>query len=375
MNLTVPVGGDPNHAGMPPIDLTKRPLSFFEFWPPKLVYAPAALYWIWLGLRHGSFTLPTIANPGLHGGGLSGESKSQVLGAAGPKVQALIAPYAVLEKPEGGHAAEIAFAAAERAMHAKGLEFPVVAKPDIACRGAGVRVVRTREELHDYVTRFPQGAKLLVQKLVDLEGEAGVFYVRMPDEEKGGIPSLTLKYFPYVTGDGKRTIEELIRADPRAGKIPHVFLPRHRDRHKEVLPAGQRFRLAFAGNHGRGVIFRDGTHLVTEALRARIDELAHDIDGFYFGRFDVRFADFSELLAGRNFTIIEFNGAGAEFTHFWDPKLGAIKAFSEMFRQYRTVFAVGAANRKRGYKPMPMRELEAMRVREERLTRLYPETQ
>lgn len=375
MNLTTPVAGDVRHAGMPPIDLTHRPVSFFEFWPPKLIYAPAALYWVWLSLRYRSFTLPTIANPGIHGGGLSGESKSQVLGAAGPKVQALVAPFAVFEKPARPHATEEAFAAAERAMGDKRLDFPVVAKPDIGCRGAGVRVVRNAHELRDYVARFPEGASLLVQKLVDLEGEAGVFYVRMPGDEKGTIPSLTLKYFPYVTGDGKRTIEELIRADPRAGKIPHVFFPRHRDRLTEILTAGQRFRLAFAGNHGRGVIFRDGTHLVTEALRARIDEIAHDIDGFYFGRFDVRFADFSELLAGRNFTIIEFNGAGAEFTHFWDPKHGFIKALSEMFRQYRTVFEVAAANRKRGYKPMPMKDLEAMRVREERLTKLYPETQ
>jgi hypothetical protein len=381
LNLTAraapvsPATGDPRHAGMPPIDLTRRPLSFFEFWPPRLFYFPASLYWLWLSVRHGSLTLPTVANPGLPGGGLSGESKSEVLSAAGPKVRALIAPYVVVAKGLGAQAADAALEAAGRAMAQANLDFPLVAKPDIGCRGAGVQVVRRADDLRAYVGRFPEGAKFHIQKLVDQEGEAGVFYVRHPTQEKGSIPSLTLKYFPHVTGDGKRTLRELILDDPRAKKIAHVFLPRHRARLEHVLAAGERFRLAFAGNHARGTIFRDGTPLVTEALRARIDELAHDIKGFHFGRFDIRFAEFSELLQGRSFTIIEFNGAGAEFTHFWDPKHSIFTAYGEMFRQYRTVFEVAAANRALGHRSLPLKEVERMRRHEERLTKLYPETQ
>ena len=370
-----PAGGDPRHAGMPPIDLTRRPVTFFEFWPPKLFYIPAVIWWGLLSLRYRSVTLPTIANPGLPGGGLSGESKSQVIAAAGTKARALVAPFAVIGKGMGERAIEAALAEAGAKMAQAGINFPVVAKPDIGCRGAGVRVVRSAEMLRGYIAAFPEGAQFLVQKLVDLEGEAGVFYVRMPGDDKGTIPSLTLKYFPHVVGDGTRTIEDLIRADPRAGRVAHIYLPRHRARLKEVLPPGQRFRLAFAGNHGRGAIFRDGTPLVTEALRARIDELAHDIEGFHFGRFDIRFDDFGELLQGRNFTIIEFNGAGAEFTHFWDPKFGFFEAYSELFRQYHTVFRVADANRARGHKPMSWREIERMRRHEEELTKRYPETE
>lgn len=375
MNVVTPIAADPRHAGMPPIDLTHRPLTFFEFWPPNLIYAPAAAYWLWLGLRHGSLTLPSVANPGLPYGGLAGESKSQIIAAAGEKVRALVPPFVVVEKGEGDGASEAALEDALVKIQAAGFAFTAVAKPDIGCRGAGVRVVRDETMLKSYIERFPGGAKFLVQRLADVEGEAGVFYVRMPGEERGTIPSLTLKYFPYVMGDGKRTLEQLVRDDPRAGKIAHVYLPRHRARLKEVLPAGQRFRLAFAGNHARGTIFRDGTHLVTEALRAKIDELAHDIDGFHFGRFDIRFGDFQELLQGRNFAIIEFNGAGSEFIHLWDPKYNFFGAMGQMFRQYRTVFAVGAANRARGHKPASMIELNRARRHEEQLTRLYPETE
>jgi hypothetical protein len=202
-----------------------------------------------------------------------------------------------------------------------------------------------------------------------------VFYVRHPDEERGRIPSLTLKYFPYLTGDGRRTLKQLILDDPRAGRIAHIFLKRHKARLHEILPAGERFRLVFSGNHARGTIFRDGTALVTEALRARIDEIAKDIKGFHFGRFDIRFADFQDLLAGRNFWILEFNGAGAEQTHMWDSTHELTDAYRILFQQYRMLFKIAAANRRRGAKPTGVLELWRRFELEQRLTRLYPSTE
>src|SRR5215472_13375086 len=47
------------HIGLPPLDQRGPPLSFFEFWPQQIFYAPMVLYWLWLSLRHGGFTLPT----------------------------------------------------------------------------------------------------------------------------------------------------------------------------------------------------------------------------------------------------------------------------------------------------------------------------
>ena len=211
--------------------------------------------------------------------------------------------------------------------------------------------------------------------MIDVDGEAGVFYVRHPDEESGRIPSLTLKYFPHLVGDGRRTLEELIRDDPRAGRIAHVFLSVIRRALHEVLAPGERFRLVFSGNHARGTIFRNGTPLVTEALRARIDEIAKDINGFYFGRFDIRFADFGAFLDGRDFWILEFNGAGAEQTHMWDSTHKLADAYRILFDQYGTLFKIAAANRKRGAKPTSVWELLRRFVLEQRLTRLYPSTE
>ncbi len=203
-----------------------------------------------------------------------------------------------------------------------GIDLPVVAKPDLGCRGAGVKLVRSAHDLSAYLRAFPRGATLLLQRLVPFEGEAGIFYCRRPGQAKGRVVSITLKYFPYVTGDGRRTLRELILADPRAGKLSHLYLRRHTARLDQVPAAGESIRLAFAGSHSRGAIFRNGTHLVTPEMEARFDEIAQRLPEFHFGRFDVRFERFADVQQGRGFTIVEVNGAGAESTHIWDRRTG-----------------------------------------------------
>ena len=80
----------------------------------------------------------------------------------------------------------------------KGLSFPIVAKPDIGWNGYGVRLVEDSNNLHKYIASFPSGEKMMLQRPVHYDGEAGVFYVRIPGEDSGRLYSITLRYFPYV---------------------------------------------------------------------------------------------------------------------------------------------------------------------------------
>lgn len=350
---------------MPPLE-PAPPLSRFEFWSPRFFYLPV---WIWillLALRWRGLRLPLVANPGFPAGGLVGESKAAVLDRVTGPARAYVADYvAIPHRPA---------AAALAALAEAGLALPVVAKPDLGCRGAGVRPVRTAAELAAYLDAFPAGQRLILQRLIDAEGEAGVFYVRPPGDARGRIFSLTLKYFPHVVGDGVRTLRALIAADPRAGRLSHLYLGRHRDRLDDVIPAGEPVRLAFAGSHSRGAIFRDGNAFVTEAMRARFDMIADAIPGFCFGRFDVRFADFEAFRRGEGFHILECNGAGAEATHIWDSRTRLRDAYATLFRQFALLFRIGALNRARGHRPEPWRVFLRRWLDERRLTAHYPPT-
>jgi hypothetical protein len=370
--------GQVPHQGMPPLDESGAPLSFFEFWPMWAFYPPVFIYVLWLMLRHRGILLPTVANPALPGGGFVGESKAEILRLAMRNASQWVAPFVAIDRPLDGDdsaaALDAEVAQALAALQRSAMALPVVAKPDLGCRGAGVQLVRSMDKLRSYLAAFPRGERLLLQTYVPYEGEAGIFYCREPGQDKGRIISITLKYFPHVVGDGHRTLRQLILDDPRAGRLPHLYLGRHKARLQDIPRAGEAIRLAFAGSHSRGAIFRNGNALVTPQMEARFDAIAHQIGEFHFGRFDIRFADFARVQQGEDFTIVEANGAGAESTHIWDRGTSLWRAWADLMRQYRLLFQIGRANRDRGFKPLTWSEFRRWHRREKALTPLYPAT-
>jgi membrane protein DedA with SNARE-associated domain len=377
-------------SAMPVTEETAPVVSAFEFWPPWLFYLPVAGWCLWLAVRYRGLMLPTAANPSIYSGGFIGESKSEILGLVGDDARRWIAPWITVEAPTAGADLGPAVVAATAAMDRAGLGFPVVAKPDIGQRGAGVRPVQDEAELSDYLATFPAGGRLLLQALVGEAGpprrpedhpsglgdarEAGVLWWRRPGDGRGTVFSITLKIFPEIIGDGHRTVRELIEADPRASRIAPLYLERHRERLEQVLAEGERLRLAFAGNHCQGTIFRDGTPLLTPELAARVDSIAESIPEFWFGRFDIRFDDLGEFLQGEDLAIVEINGASAEATHIWDASVRLGDAYRTLFTQFRTLYEIGAANRRRGHRPLGVIRFLRDALAYRRLAGGYPQT-
>jgi RimK-like ATP-grasp domain len=345
-------------------------VSFFEFWPGWLFYAPVVAHWIALGLRYGDLSLPTAANPGIAVGGLCGESKRDILDQVTGAEHDVLARYTSIVTHRSDASTDLA--AAEQAMAQADLLYPLVVKPDIGCNGTGVRLVEDRAALSRYLSAFPRGACVLLQEFVPEEGEAGLFYVRRPDEPRGRITSVTLKFPPFVTGDGRSTLRQLILADPRAGRLAQLYLPRLAHRQHEVPRQGERVRLVFVGNHCKGSIFRDGTALATEALTNRIDRLARALPEFHFGRIDVRFGSLQALARGEEFRVIEINGVGSEATHVWDPATSLLEAWRAQFFHYGAAFRIAAANRARGHQPAGIGAMWRHWQQQKRLMAAYP---
>ena len=340
------------------------PVSFFEFWPDWAFYTPIVAYWVVLGLRYGDFSLPTAANPAIAIGGLCGESKCEILDQVRPPERDLLARYAWIGRPD--------LDAARQAIGSAALAYPLVAKPDIGCNGTGVRLIADRDALARYLAAFPADAAVLLQEYVDAPGEAGLFYIGPPDATRGRITSVTLKQAPFVVGDGRSTLRQLILTDPRAGRVPQLYLPRLADRLHEIPPQGEAVRLVFVGNHCKGSIFHNGIELATPALTDRIDRLARALPGFHFGRIDVRFTTTAELARGEGFRVIEINGAGSEATHVWDPTTRLLDAWRAQFFHYGAAFRIGAANRARGHRPAGIVAMWRHWRRQKRLMAAYP---
>jgi membrane protein DedA with SNARE-associated domain len=315
----------------------------WEFWPAWLFYLPLIPWIGWLAVRHRGLATATAANPGIRPhGGVVGESKYDIL----TKLPAgWIVPSGRI--PPGLPGERLARLA--ELMAGRGWTFPLILKPDAGQRGAGLRLVRDTEAAAGYLEAHPQ--TLLAQTYHPGPFEAGIFYYRMPDEPRGRIFSITDKHFPHVLGDGESTVETLIWRHPRLRMQADTFLARLNGRSQAVLAPGERLPLAIAGNHCQGTMFRDGAHLITAALEQAVDEIARQFDGFFFGRFDVRYGDVDEFRAGRGFAIVELNGVTSESTNLYDPNWSLLRAYGVLFRQWRLLFAIGEQNRRRGHRP------------------------
>ena len=359
--------------GLPPFAprAPRRPFAPHEFMPTAVLYAPVIAQWMWLALRYRSgLMLPCLANPHVPTGGLCGESKTAILDQMAGPARARVAPYAAFDTGPGD------LDRAHAAMNLLALVYPVVLKPDVGCRGVGVRLVADAPRLAATLAHYPAGTRVLVQDFVAWEGEAGILYSREPSAERGRITGLTLKHIPAVEGDGVHTLLALIEAHPRAGKLPQVYLERLAERGltdlDRVLSVGERFPLVFTGNHSKGCVFRAADELITPALEAAVDQAARALPDFHHGRLDIRFRDISALRHGEDWKIIEINGIGAEPINMWDPDRTMLQTMRMLTQFWRDAFRIGAAMQGRGHRAPSLFQVIASWRHQEAMIATYP---
>lgn len=314
-------------------------LFHWEYWPFHLVYFPIYFYWFWLCIRSRSFFFFSASNPTIRNGGFLMESKREI--------------YCLL--PEGSYPSTLFIKAGTPAeeiiatVEKQALHYPLVGKPDIGMQGKSVQKLDNTDDLLAYALQSK--VDFLVQEFVPYKNEAGIFYYRFPGEEKGHISGIVGKEFLKITGDGVSTMETLIRKDKRARLQLRVLRKNSADGLQRVLPEGEEFILVPYGNHVRGAKFLDFTDRVDEVLEQTIDAVCGQTDGFYYGRLDIRYNTWEELKQGRNFSIIELNGAGSEPTHIYDPKHSIFFAWKEIIRHLNLLYKISRLNHKQYKNP------------------------
>ena len=336
----------------------------WEYWPSWILYLPVVAHCMGLARRHGSWMVPTAANPAMPAGGVVGESKADILAAFGDDPR--IARFALLPADEE---VDDRLRRIDRFLDRHGLDLPVVLKPDAGQRGEGVVVVRRVEDLPGLLRGRP--IDLLVQEFVP-GLEFGVFYAR-EGEEPGRIISLTEKRPLILEADGEHSLEDLILRDERALPLAERHLARHVDRLDEVFPAGERVMVAELGTHARGALFSDARADLTPRLTAAIDDLSRRCEGFRFGRYDVRVPSREALHRGEGLRVLEVNGLTSESTHMYDARYGYGDAVGILRRQWDLAFRVGAEQAARGAHVATFREIVVEWWRHRRRRRFHAE--
>ncbi|GIV40072.1 MAG: D-alanine--D-alanine ligase [Thermonema sp.] len=314
----------------------------WEFWPFWFFYIPVYFYWFYLSLRARSFAFFTAANPGMFLGGFTMYSKYDIL----RRIPSQYVPKS-LWIAENTPVEEIINKIKKRK-----LRYPLAVKPDRGERGFAVARIENEEQLRNFLAAYPAW-EWLVQEWCDAPIELGIMYCRMPGASHGQITSIVVKEPLQIKGDGTHTIGELIKKDERCRYHLDFLQKTYASRWNEIPEAGSKIQLTHIGNHSRGATFRNGHYLLTPQLQRVINEIARHIDGFYFGRFDLKVPSIEDLYAGRNICILELNGANSEPTHIYDPGMPLWKAYRDLFKHWQMLYLISVANHKRGVRYAP----------------------
>jgi hypothetical protein len=235
-----------------------------------------------------------------------------------------------------------------------GIKFPLIAKPDIGLRGTAVKKIDDTNELIKYINQA--NFSFLIQDLIPHKNEIGLFYVKLPNSEKGIITGIVSKEFLILKGNGKETIRELLKKNPRHELQIPVLEKEFADTIDSILEKDKIINLVPYGNHCRGTKFIDTSYEITPKMTDSFNEICSKINGFHFGRMDIMFTNFSDLENGKNFQIVEINGAISEPTHIYDPKHSLLFGWKELTRHFHYMYLISKENNKNGVKYLTFKE-------------------
>ena len=233
------------------------------------------------------------------------------------------------------------------------IEFPLITKPDIGLRGTAVKKIHNKQELAAYFSKA--NFNVLIQSLIPYENEIGLFYVKLPNQP-GKITGIVAKEFMILTGNGKNTIRELLHEDKRYLLQLEVLEEEYKDKLNTILSEGETINLVPYGNHCRGTKFVDASHEITPEMIESFNIICSQINGFHFGRMDIMYHSYEDLAQGKNFQIVEINGAISEPTHMYDPKHSLWFGWKELTRHFHYMYVISKHNRKNGANYLTFKE-------------------
>lgn len=235
-----------------------------------------------------------------------------------------------------------------------GIRYPFIVKPEVGGQGILLRKITNEQELSTYHQKMPW--EYIIQQWADYPMEVSVFYIRHPLASKGTVTGFLHKIPLQVTGDGIHTLEELVRNHPKGEKHFVAMQKKHQSNWHKVIPSGEVYKLSYAANHNRGAQFIDLKDHIDDSLVGVFDQISLAVNDFFYGRYDVMCNSIEELKAGKGFTILEYNGCGAEPNHFYDTGYTLLGAYKEIIRHWKALYEISKYNSGIGIKPWPLQK-------------------
>jgi hypothetical protein len=292
----------------------------------------------------------SAVNPGMGGlGGLMGASKSEIYSHLSPDYL----PQTIYCEPDETRK-DIARRLNEQ--HVPFPEKPLICKPDVGERSAGVEKVYSMQELYDYLDEAEH--PFLVQEVIEGPEEYALTCRYSFTSRSMYITHLVWRKIPRVKGDGKQTVAELLehasvtsqQREKIRGKLKQEILDR-------VPAAGEIQPLSHVAalSYGTEILpvnlhaYKEETEHLEELINTRIFHNGEGdfYEGIYYCRFDIRGKNHDEILRG-SFKILEMNGAAAMPLHICVTGLELDERYRQLFDFYDNLLVLADYNQEHG---------------------------
>lgn len=313
-------------------------VTHWETWPYMVKYIPLAPVWFWYCLRARSLWFFTPSNPTIAFGGFEGETKKEMY----CQLPLSTYPYSIYIMPS------MSFDEVEKLICLHHFRYPFAVKPDIGMMGFMFRKIGSIDKLKEYHHKMP--VSYIVQNLISHPLEVSVFYYRFPGEQKGYITGFLKKEFMQVTGDGRSTLLQLITSYERVRFRGGEIKSKHRENLQLVIPDGEQYTLSYALNLSRGGRLISLAHEIDDPLVTVFDDLCTYTKHFYYGRYDIKCNSIEDLKAGKNFSILEYNGCGAEPHHAYGNGNSLLQAYKIFLYHWSILYKISKSNHDKGYR-------------------------
>lgn len=313
-------------------------ITHWETWHYMAKYIPIMPVWGWYCLRARSLWFFTPSNPTIAFGGFEGETKSEMY----KQLPAHTFPNSIFISPS------ISFKELQQRVLENNFTYPFAVKPDAGMMGFMFRRINNAADLQAYHKKMP--VNYIIQTFVNYPLEVSVFYYRYPNEQKGTITGFIKKEFLQVEGNGESTLKELINNYERVRFRLDEMLAKHADQLENILKKGEIYILSYALNLSRGGRLVSLAYEKDEKLLKVFDGISHYTKHFYYGRYDIKCASVQDLKEGKNFSILEYNGCGAEPHHAYGNGNTLFQAYAIFLHHWKVLYKIAIYNHAHGFK-------------------------
>lgn len=312
------------------MNITIEKWKKWEYWPSYMFYFPLIPYFIYLAIKARHTLFFSTVNPGIEGGGMGFESKYATL----MLIPEDLRPWTLFV--ELGQDIDQVI----EQINKSNICYPLIVKPDVGFRGILVVKIKKESELRKYYKSTITDT--IIQNYVPGDYELGVFYHRLPNESKGKITSLTQKVYLKVIGDGTSTIKKLMGQSENDQLFIDLVIQKHdKGFIKQIPRKGEKVILSYIGNHSKGATLVNINNQISDELCDRLDQICDRIDGWNYGRLDLKVPSLSDFIDGSDIRILEINGVIGEPTHIYDSEaMNYFSAIREIAKHWSYIYDV-----------------------------------